>query len=111
MPIRREPSGPFDERRFGEMDKRIARLEVPLLLLYIQAFDAERIALGECSVLIGREVDVRRLIVREVSRPGRCVPGVLDDVLERLARAPGYEPQVGASTQAMSLSVTAGGRA
>ena len=57
VPIRREQSCPLDEGRRGEVDKRIARLEVPLLLLHIEALDAQAAVLGERAVGIGREVE------------------------------------------------------
>jgi hypothetical protein len=60
MPIRREPPCPFDESRLSEVGKRIPRLEVPRLLLHIQALDAQAAVLDERAVRIRREVEVRR---------------------------------------------------
>src|SRR5262245_6058431 len=62
MPIRREQPSPFDESRTGEMDKRVPRLEVPFLLLDIEALDAEPAPLGESAVLIGCDVEIRRVV-------------------------------------------------
>ncbi len=47
MPILREEPGPLDERRMTEADKRLPRLEVPRLLLHIEALDAQATVLDE----------------------------------------------------------------
>src|SRR5262249_61155167 len=82
---------PFDAGGPAESEERLARFEIPGLVLNGDSNNPQPVARREGSVFLGRGMVIRPSKARKVAGPPRVLADVLDDVFEANAPACGNQ--------------------